>query len=198
MSTSSTDQKLDELKELFATSIAALKQSHKETRRDMGSKLSKLEEDLSAAKTQQEDAMELALKRARKERPLEFNHKGHQEQFLFNETVKDNIAAATRQLGKIEPSDREKAVIEKAKEELQEGAAALVDRQKMIRLADVAENGWGAVQEFKGLYEFADNEEENNKMANSDRLAGVKRRRMAASYCGSKRPHNPRQTWAES
>ena len=84
----------------------------------MGNKLSKLKEDLLAAKTQQEGAMELTLKCTRKEQPLEFNCKGHQEQFLFNETVKDNIAADTRQLGKLEPSDCEKAAVEKAKEEL--------------------------------------------------------------------------------
>jgi len=68
----------------------------------------------------------------------------------------------------------------------------------MIQLADVAENSWGVVHEFKGLYEFADNEEENTKMANSDRSAGVKKRRMAASYCGSKRPRKFRQMWVGS
>jgi len=38
------------------------------------------------------------------------------------------------------------------------------DRQKiekMIRLADSTENGWGAVREYKGLYVFAGNEEDN-------------------------------------
>ena len=101
----------------------------------------------------------------------------------------------SRQLGKLESTvgDRKKSVINKAKEELQEGAAALTDRQKMIRLADTAENGWGAVREYKGLYEFADNEEDNTKMVNSDRSAGVKKRRIEASQRGSKRPRGFRQ-----
>jgi len=58
----------------------------------------------------------------------------------------------------------------------------LTDRQKMICLADSAENGWGKVREYKGLYKFADNEEDNNKMVSSDRLAGVKKRRIEASH----------------
>ena len=129
---STTDQKLDELKELFsssisslkqshAKSIAALKQSHEENCKAMGSKLSKLEEDLTAVKSQQEDVTEEALKRARKERPLDFNKKGHEEQFRFNQQVQDNIAAASRQLGKLDTTDHDKAVLEKAKDELLEG-----------------------------------------------------------------------------
>ena len=36
-------------------------------------------------------------------------------------------------------------------------------RQKMIQLADLSENGWGAVAEYKG-YDFANNKEDNKKM----------------------------------
>ena len=49
----------------------------------------------------------------------------------------------------------------------------------MIWLADTSENGWGAVDEFKGN-DFADDEEDSQKMAKSDRSAGEKRRWMAA------------------
>ena len=98
MSTS-TEQKLDKLKELFSTSMLALKQSHEETRISMGTKISKLKEDLATAKEQQEDAIERAVKLARREHNLDFNRKGHDEQFLFNQQVWDNIATASRQLG---------------------------------------------------------------------------------------------------
>ena len=188
MSTS-TEQKLDELKELFSTSMLALKQSHEETRISMGTEITKLKDDLAAAKEQQEDATERAVKLTRRERNLDFNRKGHEEQFLFNQQVRDNIAAASRQLGKLESTgDRKRTVIDRARDELLEGAAALMDRQKMIRLADVAENGWGAVREYKGLYEFADNEEDSVKMVNSDRSAGVKRRRVETTLRSAKRP----------
>jgi len=74
MSTS-TEQKLDELKELFSTSMLALNQSHEETVRSMGTEISKLKEDLATAKEQQEDATEHAVKLARRERNLDFNRK---------------------------------------------------------------------------------------------------------------------------
>jgi len=85
MSTStSTEQKLDKLKELFTMSMLALKHSHEETRRTMGTELSQLKEDLAASKAQQEDATEQALQLARRECSLDFNRKGHEEQFVFN------------------------------------------------------------------------------------------------------------------
>ena len=68
--TTSTEQKLDELKELFAMSMLALKHSHEETCRTMGTELSQLKEDLAAAKAQQEDATEQALKLSQRERSL--------------------------------------------------------------------------------------------------------------------------------
>jgi len=189
---STTDQKLDKLKELFSKSIEALKKSQDENSKTMGNKLSKLEEDLPTTKAEQEDLTERALKRARRDRPLEYNWKGHEEQFQFNLQVQDNIKSASRHLDKLEAIDCEKAVIEKAKEELQEGATALADHQKMIRLANSSENGWGMVKEYKGMYDFADNEEGNTRIVNCDRSAGVKKRRLTASQrCAKKR--NTRQ-----
>ena len=82
--TTSTEQKLDELKELFATSMLALELSHKETHRTTGTEPSRLKEDLATAKAQQEDATEKALKLAQRDHSLDFNRKGYEEQFVFN------------------------------------------------------------------------------------------------------------------
>ena len=57
-----------------------------------------------------------------------------------------------------------KVVIDKAREEFQEGLASLNDQQKMIRLADSSEDGWEVMKEYKDLYKFADNEEDSTKM----------------------------------
>jgi len=68
------------------------------------------------------------VKLASRERNLDFNRKGHKEQFLFNQQVRDNIAAASRQLGKLElTGDREKVVIDRARDELLEGVTTLMD-----------------------------------------------------------------------
>ena len=59
--------------------------------------LRKSKEDVAKA---QEDAMERAIKRAikraRREQPMEFKKKGHQEQFSFNTDVADHVEATAR------------------------------------------------------------------------------------------------------
>ena len=203
--TMSTDEKFEELKRLITASVDSLQRSQEDQRksqdehqRNMDDKLKKLERDLEASRDDHEDAAERALKRARKDRPLVFNKKGHEEQFNFNLQVQDNLTAATRRLDKLQASDKDKQIIDKAKEELEEGAAALADRQKMIRLADTSENGWGAVAEYKG-YDFADSQEDNTRMGSCDRSAGVKKRRMASAQRGSKkRFRQPHQSWGQN
>jgi len=78
------------------------------------------------------------------------------------------------------PPEKEKPIIEKAIKELQECVPSLTERQKHIRFADQAENGWDAVAEYIG-YSFVDDEEDNRKFNLLDRAAGVKRRRKAAA-----------------
>ena len=174
---------------LLASSISTLKQSQEDnakTLTGLNQKLLKLEKDVAATKDHHEDTTEHAIKRTRRGQPLEFNRVGHEEQFYFNLEVQDNNASASRQLDRLETSEKDKAIIQKVKEELQEGAASLLDRQKMIRLADTSENGWGAVAEYKGN-DFADNKEDNKKMLNSDHSTGAKKRRLAASQRGSRK-----------
>ena len=69
-------------------SIAALSDSQKATIRDIREKFKKLEEGMAAS---QEDATKRALKRAKRDHPLEFKKKGHEEQYLFNAEVVDRI-----------------------------------------------------------------------------------------------------------
>jgi len=96
---------------------------------------------LTVTKDHHEDMTEHAIKRARRDQTLEFTCKGHEEKLYFNVEVQDNITAASRQLESVETSEKDKAIIQKAKEELQEGAALLLDRQKMIHLANSSEIG---------------------------------------------------------
>jgi len=66
-------------------------------------------------KSHYEDMTEKALRFDRRQRPPDFNRKGHEEQYLFNLGVQDNISAASRQLDRLEISERDKSVVEKAK-----------------------------------------------------------------------------------
>ena len=87
----------------------------------MDDKLRKLKWDVKASKDHHEDATEHALKHARKDRPLDFNKKGHEEQFDFNLQVQDNLMAASRHLDKLDASERDKQIKKKAKDKLEEG-----------------------------------------------------------------------------
>ena len=133
---STTEQKLDTL----LTSVTQMQEEQRAARKDLEDKIAKLEEDV---KSSNQDAAERAVKKAKRERPLEFKRKGHEEQFYFNQDVGDCIAAATRHLGKIAtPAEKEKAAMEKAVKELEEGAALIAQRQKFIRIADQSDHHW--------------------------------------------------------
>ena len=93
---SSTEEKLDAL----IKSVADLTKSQKTHQRDLDIKLKKLEEDVATA---QEDATERAIKRAKRDRPIEFKRKGHQEQYVFNEEVDDRLEAAAKKIKKLAP-----------------------------------------------------------------------------------------------
>ena len=62
---SSTEEKLDSL----IRSVATLTENQRTNQCDLDAKLRKLEKDVTAA---QEDATERALKRAKRDRPIEF------------------------------------------------------------------------------------------------------------------------------
>ena len=89
----STNQKLDAL----IKSVAGLKKSQDSSHKELEGKLQKLEEDIAALQKLHEDATERAFKRLRRDKPYEFHHKGHEEQYCFNSGIADHVAAATAQ-----------------------------------------------------------------------------------------------------
>ena len=121
------DQKLDEL----IKSVSTLQKAHDSSHKELDGKLRKLEADVAASQESQEDATEQALKRLKRDKPYEFRRKGHEEQYRFNSEVSDHMSAAASQLSKLRPStDKDKATLEKARKELEEGMNALAERQK--------------------------------------------------------------------
>lgn len=138
------------------------------TQHDLDEKFKKLEGDVAAS---QEDATERALKRAKRDRPLEFRKKGHEEQYLFNAEISDRIESAAKKIKKITaPSEKDAKVAQDALDELHEGILALAERQKHIRIADQAKNSWRAVALYKagGL---GDSKEDNDKIKQADKEA---------------------------
>ena len=85
----------------------------------------------------QEDATEQALKRAKRDCPLEFRKKGHEEQYLFNVEIRDRIESAAKKIKKMStPSDKDAKVTQDAFDKLHVGIQALDECQKHIRIAD--------------------------------------------------------------
>lgn len=161
---SSTEEKLDALIE----SVAALAERQKANQRDLDNKLKTLEKDVAAAN---EDATERALKRAKRDRPIEFKRKGHQEQYVFNEEVDDRLEAAAKKIKRLAPTATDgdsKKLLQEALDELKEGQEAIAERQKHIRIADQSEYHWRTVEVYKcgGL---GDNDEDAKRIKEAER-----------------------------
>jgi len=125
----------------------------------------------------------------RREPEPTFCQKGNEQQFSFNRSVDDTIKSAATMLEKLKPDQPQAAaVLKTAKEQLQEGMDAIPFQQKLIRLADSSECGWGAVDEY--LKEDIDTDEkEAKKWSESEKRVLEKRRRL-------KRTYHEREPWA--
>ena len=175
-----TEGKLDAL----LKSVTEIQQEQKTARKELEDKITRLEEDV---KTSNLEAAEKAVKKAKRERPLEFKRKGHEEQYRFNQDIGDCIASATNHIAKIAtPGEKDKAAMERAVKELQEGMALISQRKKFIRIADQSEHHWQTVAAYRGN-DLAEDEdakrlEKAEKMA--EQQANKRRHKTVASRLG--------------
>ena len=134
-------------------------------------KLDKLQCELESS--QDSTSQEVMAKMNKK--AYHFKKKGNEAQFIFNSTVEDHINAAKKTLGKMAPnSDADKAALEKATTELNQGKEAIRVRQKHIRIADRSD--WGVVAEYEAD-ELADNSENEKKLYKAKKERYSKKRR---------------------
>ena len=82
-----------------------------------------------------------ALKRVRREKPYTYRRKRNEEQAVFNEKVEDTLVAAQTDIEDAQAS----AALDKAKKSLEEGVRLLAEWQKLTKVADRSEHGWGAL-----------------------------------------------------
>ena len=135
----------------------------------------------------QEDAAAKALKRARYEKPYEYKRKGNQEQAAFNAKVDEAVAEAELHIEEAGPSTA--PALERAKEALKKGRQFLAERQKLIKVADRSEHGWGVVQDYTAdeLAEDSGDEKRLEKAERAAELKAAKRRKKKASSVQSSR-----------
>lgn len=130
----------------------------------MERRLRQLEADVHRG---QEEAVEKAAKRARRDKPIMFRRKAHREQFDFNERVTECLETAAEEIAK---KPAETTSLNRAKAALEQGLELLASRQKLIKIADRSELGWKVVSEYEAD-ELASDSEDEKKLEKAERSA---------------------------
>jgi hypothetical protein len=98
-----------------------------------------------------------------------FKKKGNEKQYKVNSQVLDHVQSASSFPAATPPQ------VEKALEELQEGEKKLAHRNKLILIADSAEEGWEVVNEYQRRH-LADNSDDDKRIRQAETRASQKRR----------------------
>ncbi len=103
-----------------------------------------------------------------------FNKKGNEKQYKFNSDILDRVQSASKKvasvLGAVQlPPDQQEDLVS-ADVNLQEGINELMQRNKMIRLADQSEAGWAVVEQYIGC-DLAEGAEDERKIKCAEKLA---------------------------
>ena len=166
------EKKLDELLSCFD----ALKKSQEQNQRDMATKFDQLQKDVAAG---QEETAQLVAKKLKWAPDYQFRRKGNEKQFLFNESVSDSIQTAAGMLEKMKPAiPQEATLLKNAKEQLMEGAKAIEERQKLIRIADQSEYSWPVAEAYHQADELAAEEISSKRMEEAVKQVEQKYRRQ--------------------
>ena len=109
----------------------------------------------------QDEAATKAVNRVQNDKPYHYKKKAHEEQARFNAQVEESVQEAHDAFAAIEDSP----AIQRARDALGKGARLLADRQKLIKIADRSDNGWGVVAEYTAdeLAEDSDDEKRLEK-----------------------------------
>ena len=139
----------------------------------------KFEEFKQEVKLSQAESVERAAKKARTEKPQVFRFKGNEDQFYFNEKLKEAMDDSAAELVKatsdpaISSSPKLSGVLEGAKKAVEEGMKLLTQRQKHIRLADRSEQGWKMVHEYE-MDDLATDSGDEKRIAKAEKAAESK------------------------
>ena len=103
----------------------------------------------------------------------------------MNAEVADQVEAAAKKIQKLAPTDeKQRKTVDEALEELKEGASAIAERQKHIRIADQSKYYWQTVEAYKSGVGIADNEEDAKKLKQAEKSAeqgALKEKQRAAA-----------------
>ena len=171
----------------FQTLMEEIKKSQREVEGKLTSSIAELKQEVHSV---QKTSRKLAQKITRSN--YQFKCKGNEIQYNFNSGVEESISAAKEELiKKIKPgSDKDKELLQKASNSLDEGIKTIKKRQKHVKVADSSEFGWTTVQHYdcNPLAESAEDEKHLEKAEKHAERESAKRRR--GSGAGAKRRQN--------
>ena len=129
----------------FLTLMEEIKKSQREVEGKLTSSIAELKQEVNSV--QEKTLRELAQKITRSN--YQFKRKGNEIQYNFNSGVEESISAAKEELKKIKlGNDKDKELLQKASNSLDESIKAIEKRQKHIKVADSSEFGWTTVQHY--------------------------------------------------
>ena len=160
--------------EQLTEEIRKLREETQQSQQELERKLSDLQSEVTSV--QEKASQELAPKISKLSH--QFQQKGHEKQFNFNSSMQDSIATVKNELSKLTiTGEREKEVLKKATDSLDEGAKALATRQKHIQLADWSEFGRSTVKYYKADPLASDSDDEKSiKKAEKEALREVEKK----------------------
>ena len=129
----------------FLTLMEEIKKSQREVEGKLTSSIAELKQEVNSV--QEKTLRELVQKITRSN--YQFKRKGNEIQYSFNSGVEESISAAKEELKKIKlGNDKDKELLQKASNSLDESIKAIEKRQKHIKVVDSSEFGWTTVQDY--------------------------------------------------
>ena len=118
-----------------------------------------------------EEAAAKALKRARYEKPYTFKRKGNEEQATFNAKLDETVADVESELTEAGPAAA--PALQRAMEAIKKGRKTIAERQKLIKIAERSELGWGVVAEYTSD-ELAEDSDDEKRLERAEKAAEQK------------------------
>ena len=120
-----------------------------------------------------------------------FKRKGNEEQAEFNAKVDETAAEAEAEL--MEAGTSAAPALQRALDAVRKGRQLMAERQKLIKIADRSEHGWGVVAEYTTdeLAEGSDDEKRLEKAERAAEVKAAKRRKKRGGGVAAQRPAPP-------
>ena len=139
-----------------------LSQNQQEMDAKLTSAIAKVKQEVTSTQLVQERTAQKLLRKISGP-SYQFQKKGNEMQFKFNQEVEESIESTKKELEKMAPSDSgERATLSRATDLLEESASALKTQQKHIKVADRSRFGWGTVCHYQSD-PLADNEDDEKQ-----------------------------------